>query len=56
MTKTKLSNSFLLRVFVNANQESIRLQNIRTGETKTFSSWDELTAHLKQQGKLKGLR
>jgi len=57
MTKEKLSNSFLIRVFSNhANEETIHLQNIRTGETQVFSSWDDVLAQLKKQKKTKGLR
>lgn len=39
---------YVLRVIKRANQQQFTLQNVQTGQTQDFASWDSLLGHLKE--------
>jgi len=56
MSKCKLSQSFLIRVYTKQSKLFIRLQDIRTGQSFSFESWRAVLEHIEKCSKSEGLR
>jgi len=47
MRAEQVLKCYVLRVVKQSSKEQFTLQNVQTGQTTDFSSWDSLLGHLK---------